>query len=215
MIEIRIAAEPKHNAVPWDTINALGPHVLWLLFAIALLFWIGRSRLDALLARIEKVNFAGVELQFEQAIVQAAAARGESLPSATINRAARRLAQSSALLVDAKLLWVDDNPDSVLFERALFEKAGAKICLVTSSEQAWQNLNHTNYDLILSDIRRGEDQKAGTDLLQRMVNENRNAPVIFYVGKATKPVPEGAFGITDSPDELVHLVLDALARHRS
>ncbi|MEM7267741.1 MAG: hypothetical protein AAF401_00660 [Pseudomonadota bacterium] len=39
-------------------------------------------------------------------------------------------------------------------------------------------------------------------------------PVIIYITKLnkTRPVPVGAFGITNRPDELMHLVLDVFAR---
>lgn len=39
-------------------------------------------------------------------------------------------------------------------------------------------------------------------------------PIIYYVGSAdpSRPVPVGAFGLTARPDELLHLVMDALER---
>jgi hypothetical protein len=38
--------------------------------------------------------------------------------------------------------------------------------------------------------------------------------VIFYVSviNQDKPLPPGAFGLTNRPDELLHLVIDALER---
>jgi PleD family two-component response regulator len=214
MIDIQIT-ESKHGSFPWETINALGPHVVWILFAVGILCWVGRSRLDTLLTRVQKLSVAGIEVEFKQTLKQAADARGEDVPAVDLGRAARRLAQSTALLTGARLLWIDDEPDNNRFERALLEGAGASVNQVVSSEQAWQSLNRAAYDLIISDIRRGVDDKAGTDLLQTLVAEGRKTPVIFYVGEISGPVPEGAFGIADSPDELVHLVLDALARRRS
>ena len=39
-------------------------------------------------------------------------------------------------------------------------------------------------------------------------------PLIFYVSvrDEEKPLPVGAFGLTNRPDVLVHLVIDALER---
>ena len=215
MIDIHIGGEPKHDAIPWGTINALGPHLIWFLFAIGFLCWIGRSRLDALLTRVQKLNVAGVEVEFQQTLKQAADARGEDVPAVDLGRAARRLAQSTALLAGARLLWIDDEPDNNRFERALLEGAGANVDEAVSSNEARRNLGRAAYDLILSDIRRGDDSEAGIDFLQILVDEGWKTPVVFYVGEVSGPVPEGAFGIADSPDELVHLVLDCLARRRS
>ena len=41
-------------------------------------------------------------------------------------------------------------------------------------------------------------------------------PVIFYIGifDPKLGIPGGAFGITNRPDELLHLVLDALERKK-
>ena len=215
MINVQVSTETKHDAIPWDTVNALGPHLLWFFFAVGFFCWIGKSRLDALLNRVQKLSVAGVEVEFKQALKRAAKARGEDVPAVDLGRAARRLAQSTALLAGAKLLWIDDQPENNRFERALLEEAGAIVTQAISSDQAWQFLNRAAYDLILSDIRRGTANEAGTDFLRILVDEDRKTPLVFYVGEILGPVPQGAFGIADSPDELVHLVLDALARHRS
>ena len=215
MLDMHVNVETKHDTIPWETVNALGPHFLWLFFAIGFLCWIGGSRLDALLTRVAKLNVAGVEIEFKQTLEQAVTARGENVPAADLGRAARRLAQSTALLNGAKLLWIDDNPENNRFERSLLEEAGASVNEAVSSDQAMRSLSHTAYDLILSDIRRGDDGEAGTNFLQVLIDEGRRMPVVFYVGQVAGPTPPGAFGITDSPDELVHLVLDALARRRS
>lgn len=126
MIEVHIV-EPKQGAFPWETINALGPHVVWLIFAMGFLWWVGRSRLDTLLNRVQKLSVAGFEVEFKQTLKQAASLRGEDVPAVDIGRAARRLAQSTALLTGARLLWIDDEPHNVRFERALLEGAGASV----------------------------------------------------------------------------------------
>ena len=44
-----------------------------------------------------------------------------------------------------------------------------------------------------------------------------DTPVIFYVGEVDerRGPPPGSAGITNRPDELLHLVLDVLERRRS
>lgn len=72
MIDIHIGAEAKHFSLPWDTINTLAPHLIWLFFAIGLLIWFGRTRLDALLARVTKLSIAGIEVELKQTLRLAA-----------------------------------------------------------------------------------------------------------------------------------------------
>ena len=46
-------------------------------------------------------------------------------------------------------------------------------------------------------------------------SRNCPPPLILYVGAAQRPCPAHAFGETERPDLLIHLVLDVLARLRS
>jgi CheY-like chemotaxis protein len=57
---------------------------------------------------------------------------------------------------------------------------------------------------------------AGIDMLKDLAKQEVTLPVIFYVGHVEPgaPAPAGAFGITDRPDQLLQLILDALARTR-
>lgn len=43
-------------------------------------------------------------------------------------------------------------------------------------------------------------------------DEHRPVPVIFYVGRAREGAPAAAFGLTTRPEEMWHLVMDALER---
>ncbi len=73
---------------------------------------------------------------------------------------------------------------------------------------------NTPFDVILSDIARGNDSTAGLTMLPELRKKNRHIPVIFYIGEidTSKGVPGSAFGITNQPNELLHLALDALER---
>ena len=56
--------------------------------------------------------------------------------------------------------------------------------------------------------------KAGIEFLQKLVANNMRLPMIFYVVKMheERGTPPYAFGITNSPSELVHLVMDVIER---
>ena len=90
----------------------------------------------------------------------------------------------------------------------------ASRALQTSAEQ------HQPFDIILSDISRSLPTPyptAGLTMLPRLRNAGFHQPVIYYIGRpnADAGVPAGAFGITNRPDRLLHLVIDALSRVRA
>jgi hypothetical protein len=63
-------------------------------------------------------------------------------------------------------------------------------------------------------MERDNDSTAGLTFLQKFRKIDKTTPVIFYVGvfDPGKGVPPEAFGITNRPDELLHLTIDALER---
>lgn len=54
-------------------------------------------------------------------------------------------------------------------------------------------------------------------MLENFQRQKIDCPVVFYVGEVDpkKGTPVYAFGLTNRPDELVHLILDILERTRS
>ena len=77
-----------------------------------------------------------------------------------------------------------------------------------------QEASEDSYDVILSDMARDNRPTAGLEMLPALQQHNHQIPVIFYIGVVdpAKGVPPGAFGITNRPDELLHLILDVLER---
>jgi len=65
-------------------------------------------------------------------------------------------------------------------------------------------------------MNREGDATAGLKFLEQLRKE-KAIPAIFYVGviDPTKGVPPLAFGMTNRPDELLHLTLDALERKKA
>lgn len=214
MLDIHIGGADKGASFPWETLNALGPHLLWIAFLLWALLWIGRSRLLELSSRVQKFNLAGVEIEFRNSLEQAAENREQVLPPADLGHASRRLARSTELVKGARILWIDDQPENNRHEIALFEEAGARVDVEESTEAARGSLRRVRYDVVISDIARGDDPTAGLTFAEELAEHGSAPPVILYVDEVRKPVPASAFGITRRPDELVHLVLDVLARNR-
>jgi CheY-like chemotaxis protein len=121
-----------------------------------------------------------------------------------------------AVLQNSQILWMDDHPENNLNERKMFRQLKIDVDIAKSTEEALGILGIGTYDLILSDMAHDHDPTAGLSLLQQLPSEPKT-PVIFYVGimDPSKGVPARAFGITNRPDELLHLTLDALERTKS
>ncbi len=214
MNDIILRSAPSSESL-WPSLIALVPHLIWLCALIGFLLWMGRDGLHALFKRVDKVSIAGVELQFRDDLAAAAASRGLTLANDDLGSAARRLAGSKNVVAGARLLWIDDVPAGIVQESRLFEQSGAHVTRALSTTEAFAKLDKKNYDLVLSDIQRGDDPQAGISFSVELAARQNAPPLIFYVGTVQKPRPEHAFGITNRPDELVHLVLDVLARVRS
>jgi CheY-like chemotaxis protein len=132
----------------------------------------------------------------------------------TASPALHRLRAQWSLVEGARILWVDDHPESPRHEREMFEGLGAVVTMVRSTAEAAEVLDGARFDLIISDIRRGGDAKAGLRAIKPLRELGGGVPLVLYVGSTDpgRAVPAGAFGITSDPEELLHLVLDALGR---
>ena len=132
----------------------------------------------------------------------------------------RRAAYDVRRFRGAPLLWIDDHPEWNEAETALLRQLGFHVVASRSTEDALRRLRRQTesslgpFRVILSDIARGSRRTAGVEALPRLREVAPDTPVIFYVGEMTsdRVPPKGSAGITDSPDQLLHLVLDALER---
>jgi CheY-like chemotaxis protein len=133
-----------------------------------------------------------------------------------LSPALRRARMVASVLRGAQILWVDDKPDNNLYERMMLKSMGASIELVTSTEAAMLVLASEAYDVVISDMTRGNVHDAGLELLEKLRQRGVHTRLIFYVWDYDegRGVPAGAFGMTNLPDELLHLILDALERVR-
>ena len=128
----------------------------------------------------------------------------------------RRARIVATFLVGAKILWVDDHPENNINEKRTLEDFGMEVDQVTSTSEGLNRLLGRSFDLIISDMDRHGCSDAGVELLRHLRSSDCPVQVVFYVGKMdpNRGVPVGAFGISDQPEPLLHLVLDALERKR-
>lgn len=124
-------------------------------------------------------------------------------------------------LRDSRILWVDDRPDNNFYERRALEALGMHIETSLDTSDALEQVRARSYDLVISDMGRPGDSRAGYTLLDALRQSGDRTPVIIYAGsRAPEHVKEaqshGAMGCTNSPQELILLASAALsARHEA
>ena len=140
-----------------------------------------------------------------------------SLRDTVSNPALRRALSARTALRGAQVLWIDDHPEWIAWEKQMLERLEVDVTTATDTGRALKRLQAEPYDLILSDIARGPRGDEGVAALPAIRSVAPDIPVIFYVAdlKEGREPPPGSAGITNRPEELLHLVLDVLERRRS
>ncbi|PWB90394.1 response regulator [Methylocystis sp. MitZ-2018] len=115
----------------------------------------------------------------------------------------------------AQILWVDDRPENNMNERRALEALGIHFVISKSTDDALSKIREEKFDVIISDMGRPPDFKAGYTLLAKLKDLRVTVPYIIYAGsRDAEHVAEsrkrGALGCTNRPDELFEYVLSAL-----
>lgn len=123
-------------------------------------------------------------------------------------KAVRRLAEAS-------VLWVDDIPANNLYERKALETLGLHFTVSTSTDDALEKLRLKKYNVIISDMGRPSDMRAGYTLLEAIRKLGETTPFVIYSSSnlqehKAEARRRGAFGNTNNPQELFELVLSAI-----
>ncbi len=125
-----------------------------------------------------------------------------------------RLSDIKEKKIEFPTLWIDNFSDNITYEISILEAIGLKFDLATSSGQALELIQANNYQLLLSDIKRGTNYSEGFDFHKALLQKGIDIPLIFYTSSVdrSKGVPPYAFGIADLPNNLFHLVMDVIQR---
>lgn len=207
----------------------IAPSILWLLFVVVLIASFYRPIKNDLLPRLTSFEAAGIKFAVIRESIKAAVELADEINRANnlkyekwnividpnaAEKAENRAKANHTVFKNTFFLWIDDMPEFNHNERKMFKLLGVDFDIATSSEQALSMLKNASYDVVISDIARGEDPMAGVKLLEKhpdCFDQN----LIFYVGRlVSNQKPEGAFGITNRPDELLHYSMDILERKK-
>ena len=199
------------------------PDLLWFALVVCLIAALWRPLRHELLPNLAIMKAGGIELSFVREAMDRAVELAEKspkwhivVPQKSRERVLRRARRNASVLKGSRLLWIDDDHSNNSNERQMLRQLEVEVTTVASTDEARAALQEQTFDVILSDIARGADPAAGLAILPALREQGSDVPVIFYVGDLTpeRGVPPGAFGITNRPDELLHLLLDALERRR-
>ncbi len=203
------------------------PGILWVIFASIVLWRFYKPLRYELLPKLSGFKVMGVEFSFIQASITHAielAEKSKEFPRPAITdeeqqRVINRARKNASLFRGTHILWIDDFPDSPTNERMMLKSLLVTVDMAQNTVEAEKMLRAKDkkYDLIISDMKRGDDAQAGLNFLKAYAKQKERVPVIFYIGNpdSSKGVPAHAFGITHRPDELLHLIMDALERAKS
>lgn len=116
---------------------------------------------------------------------------------------------------EATILWVDDRPNNNIYERKSLEAIGASFVLATSTEEALEKINRQKVNVIISDMGRPPDNRAGYTLLEKLRASGNRTPFIIYAGSnapehKAEARRRGALGSTNRASELFSYVLTAI-----
>jgi CheY-like chemotaxis protein len=205
--------------------------LLWVLLAFYAV-WLFRQPLTAAVGRLGGVEAFGVKLSLSggaalNAAIELAQKNPDwpvEVPAADREAALNRANAHRDLFEGAEILWVDDRPSNNRNEARMLRSFGALITFAATTDEALRALGtaveqHQPFHLILSDISRdlpAPDPTAGLTMLARLREAGYQQPIIYYVGRPNPAagVPPGAFALTNRPDQLLQLTIDALSRVR-
>ena len=115
------------------------------------------------------------------------------------------------------ILWVDDRPNGNRYERQSMEALGIRFVNVVSTDEALERLKNQSFDVIISDMKRPGDDRAGYTLLDELRRKGKDIPYIIYASSNSAQHKEqakqhGALDATNNPPELFRLVMGALKK---
>ncbi len=184
----------------------------WCFALVLLVLALRKSRIESL-----SVGPFSFRLLKEEAIVATATATrawqsttGEKVDVPRIRATVDRAFTPETLnnLTGKAILWVDDNPtNNELAVRAL-RKFGLDIEQATTTEGAMSAFQRRKFDLVISDMGRGSDLRAGYGLLKLLRDRSSNVPFFVFAGSDTPEFRReaAALGAQLSTNDMLELV---------
>lgn len=151
------------------------PALAWVAFAVAALLILKRPLID-LLSRTRSAKIPGfVDLQFGETLERAAGARDQRLPREARTRVVRRAHRNVEAVAGARVLWIDDHPSWNKCEARALRDLSIQVDTAESTDEGLELVTRYDYDVVVSDIARGDDRSAGVRALDQL--RHRQDPI--------------------------------------
>jgi CheY-like chemotaxis protein len=211
------------DAAPWVAIGALLLYAiigfligfLWTRIKIPELYILSDMRQRLASAR-EIGRQDGIPVGVRQGIEFAAKTQAEAETlRETVKEPLPPGAAPVAMSPGYRVLWVDDQPENNQgLIQIISKKMNADFELCKTTDEALDK-PADSYSLIISDMSRPGDQRAGINLLRELRRKSVHTPYLIYAGRVdagleTEARRLGADGITASPIQLMKMVEKAL-----
>ena len=115
------------------------------------------------------------------------------------------------------VLWVDDTPSSITYEREAFELAGVSTIWVGDTEGALGLLEGNKFVVIISDMGRPGSERAGYELLESVRRRGGTASFVIYSSSRSpehieEAISRGCLVATNDPVELFEVVMEEILK---
>lgn len=121
--------------------------------------------------------------------------------------------ESIRKLQGASVLWVDDIPKNNEYKVRAFEVLGIQCTSSLTTEDALEKASKQKYDVIISDMSRYGNSRAGFELFDELQRRKINTPFILHsrlkIEKREEARSKGIKSISD-PDKLLQAVVKAI-----
>ena len=204
----------QSNKPYFEAANAISSAVNLIAWCFALVFLVVMRR------RIRSVEVGPISIRMQEEAVSAAASAARAWPGQnvdvtrirqTVNRAFTP--ETANNLTGKSILWVDDKPgNNALVVRAL-RRLHLDIEQVTDSKAATTALQGRRFDLVISDMGRGDNQRAGYDLLKYLRASGIDVPYFIFSSGDTPQFRREAkdLGAQLSTNDMLELIDNVVA----
>ena len=166
-----------------------------------------KSLIESARSRKFIIKVAGNELTMEEASEQQRVIVTDI--QSKLAEVEKRLASMQAITLSTEptnniknklILWVDDIPKNNSYLVAALQEKGHTVDIALSTDEAVRKFTSRSYDIVISDMGRPEDGKAGISLAKKIRSLGSSVPFyIFCGGWASKNLRDEALseGVTD------------------
>ena len=206
----------------WPHLIQAVPKILWVLVFLITVYVFYPPIRASLERGIATVEIGSVKLELLQAetreLPQVYDGTGK-LTDESSKSLAYRILHAAPYTIGGRILWVDDHITSRYdAERATIRRMGISIDITKTTEDAKLLLKHNLYDVIISDLWRGDNRLAGVEFIRFVEQTHPRIKSIVYGQLLSRSLEQGmpnsTFRVTTLTNDLMHAIISAMEEIR-